>query len=61
MVIVFLTNSINSPIVNKSSLETANDFSGRYYTTSTLGFVPQIIYTGLNNKQDMHESEEKME
>ena len=48
MVIVYLTNSINTPIANKSGLETANDFSGRYYTSSTLGFVPQIIYTGLN-------------
>lgn len=48
MVIVYLTNSINTPIENKSGLETANDFSGRYYTSSTLGFVPQIIYTGLN-------------
>lgn len=49
MVIVFLTNSINTPIFDKSSLATANDFSGKYYTTSTLGFVPQIIYTGFNN------------
>ena len=49
MVIVLLTNSVNTPIANKSGLETANDFEGFYYTTSTLGFVPQIIYTGMNN------------
>ena len=48
MVIVFLTNSINTPIADTSSLDTANDFSGKYFTTSTLGFVPQIIYTGVN-------------
>ena len=51
MVVVFLTNSINTPIIDKSSLETANDFGGKYYTTATLGFVPQIIYTGLNNEE----------
>ena len=51
MVVVFLTNLVNSPIADKSGLETANDFSGFYYTTSTLGFVPQIIYTGLNNNE----------
>ena len=50
MVIVFLTNSINTPISDTSSLDTANSFNGNYYTTSTLGFVPQIIYTGLNEK-----------
>ena len=48
LVIVYLTNSINTPIVNPTSLENANDFAGRYYTSSTLGFVPQIIYAGLN-------------
>ena len=52
IVLVYLTNSINTPIYDKSSLETANDFSGRYYTSSTLGFVPQIIYTGINNDND---------
>ena len=51
MVIVFLTNSINTPITDTSSLDTANTFNGGFYTTSTLGFVPQIIYTGLNNKE----------
>lgn len=54
MVIVFLTNSINTPIWDTSSLETANDFIGNYYTTSSLGFVPQIIYTGLNNQSKVN-------
>ncbi|MBR6033744.1 MAG: serine hydrolase [Clostridia bacterium] len=49
MVIVFLTNSINTAISDKSGIETANSFNGNFYTTSTLGFVPQIIYTGFNN------------
>jgi len=51
MVVVFLTNSINTPISDTSSLNSANDFNCNYYTTSTLGFVPQIIYTGLDNKE----------
>lgn len=56
MVIVYLTNSINTPIVDTSSLDTANDFAGRYYTSSTIGFVPQIIYTGLDtNEKDITE------
>ncbi len=51
MVVVYLTNSINNPIVDKSGIDTANDFAGRYYTSSTLGFVPQIIYMGLDTDE----------
>ena len=50
MVIVYLTNSINTPVVDKSGLDTANDFGGRYYTSSTLGFIPQLIYMGMDNE-----------
>ena len=50
MVVVLLTNSINTPILNPDSIEHANDFCGRYYTTATLGFVPQILYTGLGER-----------
>ena len=57
MIIVYLTNSINNPIVDNSSLDTANDFAGRYYTSSTIGFVPQIIYMGLDtNEEDLDEA-----
>lgn len=56
MVVVYLTNSINTPIRDTYSIETANDFTGRYYTSSTLGFVPQIIYTGLNNEGNIKSS-----
>ena len=52
LVVVFLTNSVNTPILDKSSLATANDFVGRYYVSSTLGFVPQIIYMGLDNNDE---------
>ncbi len=51
MVVVYLTNAINTPIADTSSIDTANDFSGRYYTSSTLGFVPQIIYMGLDTDE----------
>ncbi len=51
MVIVYLTNSINSPIF-EPSLENANRFYGKYYTASTLGFVPQILYMGIGNTED---------
>ena len=53
MVIVFLTNSLNSSITDNSSLDGANTFNGKFYTTASLGFVPQIIYMGLNNKGDI--------
>ena len=49
LIVVYLTNSINTPISDTSGLETANDFNGKYYTSSTLGFVPQIIYMGMDN------------
>ncbi|WP_156036247.1 serine hydrolase [Butyrivibrio sp. AE3004] len=51
MVVVFLTNSINTPIFEPTCIENANQFTGQYYTSSTLGFVMQILYTGINNSE----------
>ena len=51
MVVVFLTNAINSPIFEPVAIENANQFSGKYYTTGTLGFVPQILYTGIGSNE----------
>ena len=56
MVIVFLTNKLHSQIVNPYGLENANDFGGSYYTTATLGFVPQIIYAGMDGMKDPREA-----
>ena len=56
MVIVYLTNSINTLLTDNSSLDSANGFSGKNYTSATLGFVPQIIYMGLNNKNNLDEA-----
>ena len=55
IVIAFLTNAINTPLTDNTSLATANSFTGRYYLTASLGFIPQLIYTGLNTKEDLKE------
>lgn len=49
LVLVLLTNSVNTPIWDATCIENANQFCGKYFTTSTLGFVPQILYTGIGN------------
>ncbi len=50
LVIVLLTNKIHSQIMPND--ETMNKFKGNYYTTATLGFVPQIIEMGMNDDTD---------
>lgn len=45
LVIVLLTNKINSRITNKKN---ANRFNGNWYTTAGLGFAPTIIYSCLD-------------
>ena len=47
LVVAYLTNAINTPVYEPTSMANANQFSGRYYTASTLGFVPQLLYMGL--------------
>lgn len=49
LVIVYLTNKINSP-VRKDNL---NRFEGSCYTASTLGFVPQILSIGMDTEADV--------
>ena len=48
MVIVFLTNRIHSTLVEGD--ETLNGYKGTFYTTSSLGFVTDIIQVGLDDK-----------
>lgn len=50
LVIVYLTNKINSPVTSKDA---PNRFNGNYYTASTLGFVPQILSIGMDMDTDM--------
>ncbi|MBQ8665473.1 MAG: hypothetical protein IJ526_01240, partial [Lachnospiraceae bacterium] len=46
LVIAYLTNKINSPVTDKIS--DPNKFDGNWYTASTLGFVPEILYIGMD-------------
>ncbi|MBQ7583062.1 MAG: penicillin binding protein PBP4B [Lachnospiraceae bacterium] len=50
LVIAYLTNKINTPLVD--SKKNANKFRGSTYTSASLGFVPDIIYTGLDQDVD---------
>ncbi len=52
LVIVYLTNKINAPVVSPEKL---NRFTACEYTASTLGFVPQILSIGLDGERDVTE------
>jgi CubicO group peptidase (beta-lactamase class C family) len=56
LVVVYLTNSKNTPIIGEKTLDNANNFGGNYYTSATLGFVPQLIYMGLDNTGDIDDA-----
>lgn len=47
LVVVYLTNKINSPVTDNTAAP--NQFDGNWYTASTLGFVANILYQGLSN------------
>lgn len=48
LVLVYLTNKINSPVTDNAA--NPNQFNGNWYTASTLGFVPQLLYQGLDTR-----------
>jgi CubicO group peptidase (beta-lactamase class C family) len=50
LVIVLLTNKINSPVIDKKA--NPNDFAGNKFTTATLGTIPEIVYQAINNYSD---------
>ena len=50
LVIIYLTNKINSPVTDGSN---PNKFDGNAYTASSLGFVPQILSIGLDEQADI--------
>ena len=50
LVIVYLTNKINSPVTDAAN---PNQFDGNCYTASTLGFVPQILSIGMDSDADI--------
>ena len=45
LVVVYLTNKINSPVTDNTV--NATQFDGNWYTASTLGFVTNILYQGI--------------
>ena len=50
LVIVYLTNKINSPVLSPDNL---NKFVGGCYTASSLGFVPQLLSIGMDDDCDI--------
>jgi CubicO group peptidase (beta-lactamase class C family) len=58
LVIAFLTNKINSPVTDIK--KDANRFDGNWYTTASLGFVPEILYTGLDGSDDVTDKLERV-
>ncbi len=51
LVIVYLTNKINSPVTDPDT--NLNRFDGSHFTASTLGFVPQILSVGMDTETDI--------
>ena len=55
LVVVFLTNKINSPVTNKE--KNPNSFNGNNYVSSTLGVVPELLQMGFStNKTDLQKT-----
>ena len=50
LVVVYLTNKINSPVLSEREL---NKFAGGCFTASTLGFVPQLLSIGMDREGDI--------
>ena len=53
LVIAYLTNKINSPVVKPYTGKKI--FSGNWFTSSTLGFVPQILSIGMDSDKNVSE------
>lgn len=49
LVIAYLTNKINTPVTDPESAK--NQFDGNWFTSSTMGFVPQLLYIGMENDE----------
>jgi len=50
LVVAYLTNKINSPVISETNL---NSFAGSCFTASTLGFVPQLLSIGMDAEGDI--------
>ncbi|MBP3813501.1 MAG: serine hydrolase, partial [Butyrivibrio sp.] len=53
LVIAYLTNKKNSRVTNVK--KDANRFDGDWYTSATLGFVPEILSIGMDADVDITE------
>ncbi|MBP5281709.1 MAG: serine hydrolase, partial [Lachnospiraceae bacterium] len=51
LIIVYLTNKINSRVTDAS--KSADKFDGNWYTAATIGFVPQILSIGMDTDCDI--------
>ncbi len=51
LVIAYLTNKVNSPLINPK--KNPNSFAGSSYTSSTLGFTSQILSIGMDSDEDI--------
>ena len=50
LVVVYLTNKINTPLVSKT--RNTGLFEGGAFTSGSLGFVTPLLYTGMNTNPD---------
>ncbi len=53
VVIVYLTNKINTPLVDKN--KSTSFFEGGAFTSGSLGFAPQLVFRGMNANTDLYE------
>ena len=54
LVVVYLTNKVNTAVTDPE--ENLNKFDGNYYTSASLGFVPQILSIGMDRDSDVTET-----
>lgn len=52
LVIAYLTNKINSP--EMKGYTSSKGFNGSWFTSATLGFVPQILSIGMDSDKDVN-------
>lgn len=51
LIVVWLTNKINSPLVDPQ--QDSNNFSGSHYLCASLGIVPTLVYDAMDNTDNL--------
>ncbi|MBP5153050.1 MAG: DUF1343 domain-containing protein, partial [Lachnospiraceae bacterium] len=59
LVVVYLTNKINSPLADRT--KNLNKFSGSCYTSATLGFVSEILSVGMDSDTETDVKEQLLD